>query len=645
MPTITSPTSGSFLGSGSTVVEGTKAAGSEIQVLAGSSRTNVCTVTGETASWSCAVSRLPSGPDIRLVAVQLVDGEPNSESEPVDLDVLAPPTIADRTAQPTSGLVQGGGYPAATITLSIGGGTSWSFPAASDGTWAYVLPRTIGSGTYTVTATQSTGFSDGRSSDPSNARRVVLDVDPPPAPRVTAPTAGSSIRSTGSVFSGTGENGATVEVFAVTASGSDVEICSATVTQGGWDCTSGALPTGALTVTAFQKDAAGNVGGGSRPVRVQVTEPATASPSPDPSTPGTSDPSPAPVAPVQPPSATPTPSDPAPATPNAEAPSETDSWVSSTPFTSGLPSALVVDDVSWLRALILAGVAILLLLVPARMLATTVRGNSTPRQTLGLTGRNRVPTHDDPVPVVTSPGAVASAVGVIVAAGGILLFANPVHGQPEYLRVFIAAVVAVALLNVVTVVVPRLLAHQLFSDPVQVALSPRLLVTVTAAALLSRIAELQPALLFGVVFTVTVVAGARSTRGILALLRVGSVFAFGLIAWLVSTLLGSATGFVDILITEVANIAAMAGIGSAAMLLIPLGRLDGRAILMWSRPVWFATATVVLTVLFALLAPVVDVWQSSGGVLGVVVLGLGFGALGFSVWLWRRVIQPALSSE
>ncbi|MBG6239285.1 hypothetical protein IWX78_002264 [Mycetocola sp. CAN_C7] len=641
-PTITSPVSGSFIGSSSATVTGTKTPNSEIQVLAGSSRTNVCTVDNDKPTWSCAVSRLPSGPGIVLSAVQLVPGMPNTESEPVTLDILAPPTIAAGSAQPTSGLVQGGGYPDATITLSIGGGRSWSFPAASDGTWAYVLPRTIGSGTFTVTATQSTSFSEDQFSGPSAARRILLDVDPPGAPRITSPTAGSALRPAGSSFSGTGENGATVDVFAVTASGSDVAVCTATVSRGNWSCTSESLPTGTLTVTAFQKDVAGNVGGGSRPVGVRVAEPAAATPAPDP-TQGV-DPSPAPVAPVDPPSASPTPTAPTPTSPDAGPPPMADSWVSSTPFTSGVP-VLGAGELSWLRALILAGVAILLLLVPARMLATTVGGRRPQPQALSLTGRNRVPTHDDPLPLVASPSAIAAAIGIVVAAGGIALFANPVHGQPEYLRVFLASVVAVALLNLASTVLPRLLARQLFTDAVRVTLAPRLLLTVGVVALLSRVLDLQPALVFGIVFTATVAAGARSTRGVLALLRVGTVFVFGVLAWLASTLLGPASGFIDTLLTEVANIGAMAGIGSAAILLIPLGRLDGRALLVWSRPVWFAAATIVLTVLFALLAPVVDVWQTNGGILIAVFIGLGFGALGFSVWLWRRVIQPALTAD
>lgn len=644
-PVIASPVSGEFIGSGSAVVTGTKAAGSEVQILAGSSRTSVCTVKSADTSFSCPVTRLPSGPAITLAAVQLLDGSPKVESAPVVLDILAEPTIAGSSPQLSSGLVQGGGYPGATITLGIGGGTTWSFPAGSDGTWAYVLPRGLGSGTFTLTATQSTSFSHGRQSGSSAARQVILDIDPPAAPRFTSPAPGSTVDPTGTVFSGSGEDQAVVEVFAVTGSGSDVGLCSAVVSLGQWSCTGAELPAGVATVTAYQRDAAGNVGAGSAPLEIRVHAPATAAPStPAPSPSDRDEAVPAPVVPVVPPSAPPAPSSPAPAAPDTEDDGPgSHGWVHATPFTSGVPSALVAADLSWLRALLLAAVAVLLLLIPARMLATTIGARRVPHTALALTGRNRVPTHDDRAPDLASPGSVASTIVVVMAAGGIVLFANPVHGQPEYLRVFLASMTAIALLNLVAVRLPKLLAPRLAHDSARIALSPRFLLTVAAVALLSRVLDLQPALLFGVVCTVTALSGTRSARGILALLRIGVVFAFGLAAWLASTLLGVPTGVAATAVTEVANIAAMAGVGSAAILLVPLGRLDGRALLAWSWAAWSASAVVVLTVLFALLAPVVDLWQESGEALVGLLAVVGFGSLGFSLWLWRRVIQPGLT--
>ncbi|MET4638968.1 hypothetical protein [Mycetocola sp. 2940] len=649
-PTITSPADGSFLGSGSAVLTGTKAAGSTVQILAGSSRTSVCTVRSADTTFSCSVSRLPSGPRIPLTAVQLIDGDDNLESEPVYVDVLAPPTIAG-TPVLTNGLVQGVGYPNARITLSVGGGSTWSFPAGPEGAWAYVLPRTIGSGSYTLTATQSTPFSHGSQSASSPGVSITLDVDPPEPPTLTSPRPDSSVSPTGVRYSGAGENGATVNVFALTASGSDVALCSATVSADAWSCTGAALPAGTATVTSYQTDAAGNAGTGSAPLSLTVSQPSTARPTPSPSATERDDPTVAPVVPTVPPSATPTPSPSEsvvpvpPAEPPAAEPPSAGTWEAATPFTTAVPPALGTADLSWLRALLLAAVAVLLLLVPARMLATTVRGRGARGLPVALTGRNRVPTHDDPAPLVTAPGERVTAAVLVAVAGGMVLFANPVQGELEFLRVLLASVVAVSLVNLVATVVPARLAARLPSGDATVALSPRFLLTVAGVAVLSRVFSLEPALLFGIVFTVTAVSGTRSARGMVAGIRIAAVFALGLLAWLASTLLGTPTGFLDSLLTETANVAAMAGIGSAAILLVPLGRLDGRALLLWSRPAWFGAAFVVLTVLFALLAPVVDVWQTSGDVLLALVVVLTFGALGLSLWIWRRLVQPAMTSD
>lgn len=649
-PTITSPADGSFLATASAVLTGTKAAGSTVQILAGSSRTNVCTVRNADTTFSCSVGRLPSGPRIPLAAVQLIDGEDNLESEPVYVDVLAPPTVAGTSPVLTNGLVQGVGYPNARITLSIGGGSAWSFPAGPDGAWAFVLPRTIGSGNYTLTASQSTTFSQGSQSASSPAVTIRLDVDPPEPPALASPSPNSTVSPSGVRYSGTGENGATVNVFALTASGSDIALCSALVSAGTWGCTGATLPAGTATVTSFQTDAAGNAGAGSAPLSLTISPPSTTLPTPAPSA-ERDDPAVAPVVPV-PPSAPPAPNPPAPvvpAPPDAEFPAaippDAGTWDAATPFTTAVPPALGAADLSWLRALLLAAVAVLLLLVPARMLATTVRGRRAGALPVALTGRNRVPTHDDPAPLVTAPGKRVTAAVLVAVAGGIVLFASPVQGELEYLRALLASVVAISLVNLVATVATARLAARLPSGAATVALSPRFLLTVAGVAVFSRVLSLEPALLFGIVFTVTAVSATRSARGIVAGIRIAAVFAVGLLAWLGSTLLGTPTGFLNSLLAETVNVAAMAGVGSAAILLVPLGRLDGRALLLWSRPLWFGAAFVVLTVLFALLAPVVDVWQTSGDALIGLVVVLAFGALGLSLWIWRRLVQPAMASD
>jgi len=107
-------------------------------------------------------------------------------------------------------------------------------------------------------------------------------------------------------------------------------------------------------------------------------------------------------------------------------------------------------------------------------------------------------------------------------------------------------------------------------------------------------------------------------------------------------MIGQPSGFWGALGSEIAGITAMTGVGSAAIMLIPLGQLSGRAIYSWSKPLWMAVTLVMFTALFLQLGPVIDSWQGGVAASVAVLLAAGFGAVSLSLWLWRRYVQPAL---
>src|SRR5699024_5755036 len=98
------------------------------------------------------------------------------------------------------------------------------------------------------------------------------------------------------------------------------------------------------------------------------------------------------------------------------------------------------------------------------------------------------------------------------------------------------------------------------------------------------------------------------------------------------------------MLIETANITALIGIGSAALMMIPLGRLSGRAIFAWSRPLWLAAVLGMLTALFVMLGPSIASWRATGNVLAATAFVLAFAAIGISVWLWKRYVQPNLTA-
>lgn len=638
--TITSPVSDELVDAVPLTVRGTKATGASVQLHVGDSGNPVCLVpASDKTSFSCTVTSLLQGSSVPLTAVQLLDGaETSTATSPIR--VLLPPTIALSAAGASNGFLQGTGYPGATLTLRSSAGATWTVTVSGTGSWVYVLPQGVPSGSLRLTATQSTAFSGSAQSRASAPVQISLDRDAPGAPSITTPVPDGAIPAGSTTYAGIGETGATVTVFAVTASGIDIQLCAdVPVTNGRWSCTGAAVPAGGATITAYQRDAAGNTGAGSPPFNVLFTGP-TASPSPSQrSTP----PDEQPATPAAPPAAPP-PSSAAPA-PGAAVPPG-GNWAERTPFTTAVQAAVGPGaDFTWLRAVLLAVAVVVLLLVPARMVATTVARRRHSPETLraALTGRNRTPTHDDPAPLLAAPGNVARSIIALSIAGALELFARPVDGQPVYLRLFVASVLALVLVNAAATWAPAKFAAWRGFDQPQQRLSMVAFPVIVAVALVSRLLDLQPAFLFGLLFVVALPNSSRADRGQLGLSRIVAVFTLGLVGWLITSLIGTPVGFVDSFAAELINIVAMTALGSAAMMMVPLGKLSGRAVLNWSRPAWFATALVIFTVLFAFLSPTVDAWQGQVATLVILIAVVGFAAVGMSLWVWRRMVSPNLT--
>jgi ELWxxDGT repeat protein len=107
-------------------------------------------------------------------------------------------------------------------------------------------------GPVTLTVTE---LDDAGNRSPAATTSITVDTVAPPAPALTSPPEGGSVSTR--AFSGTGEAGSTVSVF---ADGSPTAVCTALVdASGNWTCTPAiALADGAHTVAASAKDPAGN---------------------------------------------------------------------------------------------------------------------------------------------------------------------------------------------------------------------------------------------------------------------------------------------------------------------------------------------------------------------------------------------------
>ncbi|GAA0997189.1 hypothetical protein GCM10009563_19000 [Subtercola frigoramans] len=691
----------------------------------------LCISTASTAgNWSCAAPTLPSGPNITIRVVQLVPGYDNS-SDAVTVNVLNAPTIASGsgTSQTTGfGTVRGTAYPGATVTASAGS-YSCSYVADALGGWSCNLGTDIPSGTLTARATQSTSFS-GTDSDPSAALTLQVDSDAPAVPVVLTPAAGATVQANNATFTGTGEGGALVTVFA-----GPFAACTATVLNTSWSCTSTGVPVGSSAVSALQQDAAGNVGpesaghsvvfAASTPsatpgdAQTGTTPTATApgSAGTPPSSGSASPGGPVPGASTAPGSTNPSnggsgsgsgsSSSPAPATPGAGVPGpgsaapprgdarqNSGNWAASTPFSSAVsPVFSASSPVNWWLGLVLAILLIVCVAAPARLVFGAISHSRTSgrldsdgasrgsdasptgdaphdrRGRLGLTGRNRPRDGFDTAPDLTlNPWILAGA--AIVASAAIGMLSGPVESQPAYLRLLAAMCVASAVVNIVSAVIPNLLARPLFGTRTRIsdgiAFAPRYLLIAAAASLVSRLLNLEPAFLFGLVVTVSA-TGSLGTRmrGQRGLLHIGTLLVLGSVAWAVVSLLhpdaalmtatatatattttgtaaAAATTAGGAFVAEVLNTIVLGSFGAAAVMVLPFGGLSGRSLLAWSKPVWLATTLTTVTVFGVLLATNLEHLAHLPAAVGLVLTTIGFAAVSVSVWAWLKFIAPAL---
>ncbi|MEY9953017.1 hypothetical protein [Leifsonia sp. EB34] len=637
-------------------VSGTADPGDVLDVSGGSSTSAATSCTATAAAdgtFRCALQRLPDGPGVPVRAVSRSSGLADSGR----VDVLSPPIIASAPGGPTGGGIGGTAYPGASVTVTAETGASCTFPADSAGNWGCVLPG-LGDGRHTVTATQVAPFSSTRSA-PSPAVTVVVDTVAPPAPTISSPAPGTTVAAGASIgFGGAGETGGAVTVYASTPKGTTVA-CTATVSGGAWSC-SATLPAGDYVASALQRDAAGNVSAGSNPVAVSVQAAAGATSPPQNRRTPSATPAPAPAVP---------PTTTAPALPAGPTHPDTRGWTS-TPFTTA--SAPVVSAASvpgWLRSVGLAVAALLLLVLPGRLLVASLTGprESRPERTARTTifGRNRAlaelgeadallggrshgdalepggaPEAPDGHAVGAQPVWLAPLVGVSAAA--LVTLSTSVHDASAYVRLLVALALAIIGVNAIWVLAARGMTRHLGVATARTVVRPALLAIVAAAAIGSRLFGLEPALLFGLVLGAVLPEGlGRVERGRTAAVQLSAVAAFGVLAWLAVGVLPTPSGAPSAFLMELVNAVALVAIGSAAIALLPFGGLAGRAVLQWSRPLWLGMALVVYTVLFALLLPVASLAETGAGVVVIVIAAVVFAVVGLSVWLWERYVEPA----
>jgi len=493
-------------------------------------------------------------------------------------------------------------------------------------------------GTYQVSATQNHP-AIGAQGDHSDAvsRPIEIDNVQPDPPTIVSPAGGYGLVQVPATFSGTSAEPA--GIVSVYLDDSPVPACEAEIAGGTWECVGGHdLSRGAHRVQARQQDVAGNIGGFSESRRFFVGS-LTAEP---------------PVAPTPTPSPTASASAPPPSTPD-ESPSPSPlfpradgtgpsleealtNWGSSTGFGAALATPQEsLERGNWLRAPLLALGAILLIALPLRLLTTSLRGRI--RSPFGqITGRNRPgPAPEDqhlagPNPWLAGLVPLAVATAFISISGGI-------SGEVRYLRLTFAVGVALAALNLVGVALVARLGYRWQGVDGRLRFLPLLLVAAAVTGLLSRLTGLVPPIVTGVLIGVRF---AHDTplrkRALVNLLQPVAVLLIAVLAWIGHGMLGPVLGFWPSLLSETFAAACLAGIGSAFVMMLPVGPLPGRVILEWSPWAWLGVALVGATAGFGIL---LGGATSHFPLAATLLIAIGFAAACVVVWAWLRFVRPA----
>jgi hypothetical protein len=319
-------------------------------------------------------------------------------------------------------------------------------------------------------------------------------------------------------------------------------------------------------------------------------------------------------------------------------PAVADGWGTPTAFGATIPSPAAIGASGWPRDVGLAAAWLLLVATPVGLLASVLRGRVR-RPRIAWTGRNR--RGGDSVGPVANPRLVAIA--ALCAASVVAVFASGMEGEVRYLRLVLAVGAGLALLNLAVVIAARVAARAM-GVVSGIRLVPAFLVVGVLTAIASRVFDLHPPVVIGVILGAGVVVdvageigadvGARA-RATVQLAQVGALALVASAGWALHGVLGSVDGFWGSAVSEGAAAMCLAGFGSALLLLLPVGGLPGRAILGWSLPVWAGTTFVV-----ALLA--VTVLVSDGfPVLWAVLVAAAASAFAFSAWAWVRFVEPS----
>jgi len=231
----------------------------------------------------------------------------------------------------------------------------------------------------------------------------------------------------------------------------------------------------------------------------------------------------------------------------------------------------------------------------------------------------------------------------VVATSVILGFSNPSFGfTGASVRLLFGMLISVAVVNIGISLLVLRVAKQEYGDAGYIRPMPAALLIVALSVLVSRIAEISPGFLFGVVMGV---AYARELKLVqeakLALLGAAFTIGAGILAWLGFSALRAAggSGFWYELSLETLVAITLEAVGTMIIAMLPLSFLDGKTIFRWNKWAWAGIYLLTVVVFAVIVMPISNNWGAmTAPIFGWGTLFVVFAIVAFGTWAVFRFL-------
>lgn len=243
-------------------------------------------------------------------------------------------------------------------------------------------------------------------------------------------------------------------------------------------------------------------------------------------------------------------------------------------------------------------------------------------------------------------------IGIIAGTAVVLGFADPGFGfNGASLRLWMALVISIVLLNVVVSSIVMSVAERRFRIGSTLEPMPAALLLVAASVIVSRLAGIQPGLLFSIVLGIAFAYElSRRQDALLTMLGVGLSIAIGVAAWLGYSALaatgGDDPGFWHLLAQEILAATTVEALATMVIALLPLDFLDGKSLFQWNKWAWAGIYVVAIVTFVIIILPLANNWgEATAPFLGWGALFGGFAAFAVLAWALLRYIPARRGVE